>query len=66
MCRPSACPVTGPRPGSTLNTPGGIPASAVNSAKRSALSGDCSAGLSSTLLPAASAGATFHEAIMSG
>ncbi len=34
--------------------------------KRSAVSGVSSAGLSTTVLPAASAGASFHDAIVSG
>ena len=37
-----------------------------SSPRRSALSGDCSAGLSTTLLPVASAGATFQAAMCSG
>ena len=41
-------------------------ASAASAASRKAVNGDCSAGLSNTLLPAASAGATFQAAIMSG
>ena len=44
----------------------GRPASRASSAKRSALSGVSSAGLSTTVLPAASAGASFHAAIVSG
>ena len=36
------------------------------SAKRSAVSGVSSAGLRTTVLPAASAGASFHDAIASG
>ena len=55
-----------PRPGTTLSTPSGRPASAASSASRSDESGACSAGLSTTLLPAASAGATFQTARSSG
>jgi hypothetical protein len=55
-----------PKPGNTLNTPGGMPASIASSARRMAVSGDFSEGFSSTLLPIASAGAIFHEAISIG
>ena len=54
----SAAPASAP-PGTTLTTPGGRPASRQSSAKRSGPSGASSAGLSTTQLPAASAGATF-------
>ncbi len=59
-------PTTGPWPGSTWNTPGGIPASSASSASRSAVSGVSSAGLSTTVFPAASAGARPQAAIGSG
>ena len=49
----------------TLTTPGGQ-TSASSSASRSAVSGVCSEGLSTTVLPAASAGAIFQAAIISG
>ncbi|MDT4848904.1 hypothetical protein FQZ97_830100 [compost metagenome] len=65
-CSPSACPACAPSPGTTLKTPAGMPASAASSASRSAVNGDCSAGLRMTLLPAASAGATFQLPISSG
>ena len=65
-CRPSARPTTGPAPGTTPSTPSGSPASAASSARRSTESGESSAGLSTTLLPAASAGASFQIAISSG
>ncbi len=55
-----------PGPTTTLTTPSGSPASAASSAKRSAVSGVSSAGFSTTVLPAASAGASFHAAIVSG
>ena len=51
---------------STLTTPGGKPASSASSPIRSAVSGVCSAGLSSTVQPAASAGPSFHAAISMG
>jgi hypothetical protein len=65
-CRPSARPVTSPVPGTTFSTPSGIPASAASSAMRRAAEGDCSAGLSTTQLPAASAGATFQASMSTG
>ena len=55
-CELSAAPVC-PSPVITLSTPGGSPASSASSASRSALSGVCSAGLSTIVQPAASAGA---------
>ena len=66
MCRPSAWPAVSPKPGTTWSTPSGTPASAASSARRSAVSGDCSAGFSTTLFPVASAGPTFQLAIRSG
>ena len=64
--RPSAWPAVSPKPGTTCRTPSGIPASVASSASRRTLSGDCSAGLRTTLFPVASAGPSFHEAIRSG
>ena len=61
----SAAPMS-PAPVSTLTTPGGRPACWQTSASTSAVSGVVSAGLSTTVLPAASAGAIFHAAISSG
>ena len=49
-----------------LTTPGGRPASTQISAKASAVSGVYSAGLSTTVLPQASAGAIFQASISSG
>ena len=60
MCRPSAWPAVSPSPGTIWSTPAGSPASTASSPSRIALSGDCSAGLSNTLLPVASAGPSFH------
>ena len=65
-CSTSRAPHSEPGPATTLTTPSGIPASAAISAKRSAVSGVSSAGLSTTVLPAASAGASFHAAMTSG
>jgi hypothetical protein len=61
----SAAPVA-PSPVTMLSTPGGRPASRQSSAKAMALSGVYSAGFSTTVLPAASAGATFQASISSG
>ncbi len=49
-----------------LSTPGGSPASAASSAKSRAVSGVVSAGFSTTVLPVASAGATFQASIIIG
>jgi hypothetical protein len=54
----TAAPTTSPRPWTTLNTPGGMPASIASSAIKTAAIGVCSAGFMTTLLPAASARAT--------
>ena len=64
-CSTIACPIAGP-PARMLTTPGGRSASATISASSSAVSGVVSAGLSTTVLPQASAGAIFHAAISSG
>src|SRR5882762_961091 len=58
-----AAPTTLPGPVTTLSTPGGKPACATSSASRSVDSEVSSAGLSTTVLPIASAGASFQEAI---
>ena len=60
-----AAPVS-PSPVITLTTPSGKPASRISWPSRMALSGVCSAGLRTTVQPAASAGAIFHAAIRSG
>ena len=56
-------PTTEPLPGSTVSTCSGRPASRASSAIRMAVSGVSSAGLSTTVLPAASAGAKPQPAI---
>ena len=66
MWRASALPAVWPKPGTTLNTPGGNPASIASSARRSAVSGDFSEGLSTMELPAASTGPSFHAAMIIG
>ena len=55
-----------PSPVTMLTTPGGSSASWQISASSSAVSGVVSAGLSTAVLPHASAGASFHAAISSG
>ena len=50
----------------TWNTSAGPPAFTHNSSSRIAVSGDCSAGLSTTVHPAASAGATLRVTIAAG
>ena len=62
----NAAPTSAPMPWTTLKTPGGIPAAAARSQSSEQLSGDHSAGLSTTVLPAASAGAVFHVESMKG
>ena len=57
----SAAPASGP-PGTTLSTPGGMPAWRQSSANRSGPSAARSAGLRTTVFPAAKAGATFIAA----
>ncbi len=64
-CSTSGWPTLGPRPQITLSTPFGK-ISAATRASNSDVSGVCSLGLSTTVLPAASAGAIFHAAISSG
>ena len=55
-----------PRPLTTFATPGGAPASIMISASSVAVSGLHSAGLWTTVQPAASAGAIFHVDNMNG
>jgi hypothetical protein len=65
-CDDSAAPAVSPNPCTTLNTPGGSSASESTCASRVAVSGDHSAGLSTTVLPAASAGAIRQVDSISG
>jgi hypothetical protein len=58
-CAAMAAPTSAPPPFTRLNTPGGNPASCTSCANSSALSGDSSLGLSTTVHPAAMAGATL-------
>ena len=57
---------TAPGPGTMLTTPGGRSAWRQTSANRSAVSGVVDAGLRTTVLPAARAGAIFQASISSG
>ncbi len=61
----SGAPTVSPRPVTMLMTPGGK-RPAMSSASFRVVSGVCSEGLSTTVLPAATAGASFHAAIISG
>ena len=65
-CAASAAPAVSPKPVTMLTTPSGKPASWISWPSRSAVSGVCSAGLSTTVQPVASAGASFQAAIISG
>jgi len=64
-CLVSGAPTDGPRPHTTFKTPAGK-ISASSSPSLSAVSGVCSDGLSTQVLPAASAGPSFQAAIISG
>ncbi|MCY1378812.1 hypothetical protein D9M68_921550 [compost metagenome] len=61
----SGLPASSPKPLITLTTPGGS-RSPITSISTRIDAGVCSAGLSTTQLPAASAGASFQVAISSG
>jgi hypothetical protein len=65
-CAASASPTTWPVPCTTLSTPAGTPAAATTSARMPAVSGATSLGLSTTVQPAASAGATLATIWCSG
>ena len=60
------CMPISPGPGTMFTTPGGRSAWRQTSANRSADSGVVEAGLRTTVLPAARAGAIFHASISSG
>lgn len=64
--RTIASPMIRPGPGSTDSRPGGSPASVIRRPRASETSGVHSAGLSTTALPAASAGATFCASLAIG
>src|SRR5579871_6493250 len=65
-CSVSALPASSPMPCTVLSTPSGTPASFTSLASMSAVTGDHSAGLCTTVQPAASAGAIFHVESMNG
>lgn len=62
----SADPASLPYPLMKFTTPGGNPASTTSSPRTRMLSGVCSAALSTTVLPQASAGPSFQVAIERG
>ena len=62
----SASPTSDPRPVITLITPAGKPASSSRSAILSVVSGVVAAGLTTIVLPAISAGASFVPSSVSG
>src|SRR6202035_5728868 len=65
-CSVSAFPASSPMPCRVLSTPSGTPACLTSLASRSAVTGDHSAGLWTTVQPAASAGAIFQVESMNG
>ena len=65
-CSVRALPVVSPKPLTRFTTPAGTPASVMISASSVAVSGLHSAGLCTTVHPAASAGAIFHVDSMKG
>ena len=65
-CSASAAPAISPRPGTTLKTPGGTPASRQIRPSSSEVSGAISGALRTTVLPAASAAEPFRQAMCSG
>lgn len=65
-CSTSAAPTSLPKPVTALTTPGGNPASA-NSLTNSSVDAEANSdGLMTTVHPAASAGASFHDRISNG
>ena len=65
-CDVSGAPVSAPVPVTTLQTPSGRPASLRIFASSNAVNGVCSAGLATTVQPAASAGAKPRAAVEIG
>ena len=65
-CAPSAAPAIFPNPVTTLITPAGTPASCAKRQKNSVERGVSSAGLTTTVLPAAKAGAMPHPSKRKG
>ena len=65
-CSVSALPASSPMPWTVLSTPSGRPACFASFVSRSAVTGDHSAGLCTTVQPAARAGAIFQVDSMNG
>src|SRR5512138_2872566 len=65
-CSTSGAPTSGPNPVTTLTTPGGKPASSTSFMNSSTDADVNSDGLMTIVLPAASAGASFHVVRSSG
>ena len=65
-CSVKALPASSPNPLTVFKTPAGRPASSAISTNKRAVSGDASAGLWTTVQPAASAGAIFQVDSMNG
>src|SRR5881296_2975912 len=65
-CRTSRSPTVLPAPTTTLSTPSGMPACRARRSSSSAVSGVRPAGFKTMVLPAASAGPTFHDVIAIG
>src|SRR5574343_2031382 len=65
-CETNGSPALSPKPCTTLNTPGGMPASSASSPRRLAVSGDSSDIFITAVLPKARQGAVFHVAVMNG
>ena len=66
LCCASGAPASMPKPLTMFTTPAGRSACCRISANSRAVSGVVSAGFSTTVLPAARAGATFHASMSSG
>ena len=62
----NSAPISEPLPVTTLNTPGGIPASSANAAIARAENGVCDAGLMTMVHPAANAGPAFRVIMAAG
>ena len=65
-CSTSGVPTSAPKPVTTLTTPGGKPACSISFMNSSAEAEVYSDGLTTTVLPAASAGASFHASSSNG
>ncbi len=65
-CLTIAAPAVGPKPGTTLITPSGMPAFCASRASRKQVSGVCSAGFITIVQPAANAGPHFQAVISMG